>query len=196
MRAEIVGLRDIYRGWMDLLMATVRTPSGDVERHIMLNRSAVCVLPYDPDRRMALVVSMLRAPVAYMGEPNMLEAIAGALDGEDPADCARREALEEAGVALAALEPVATAWTMPSNSTECIDFYLAPYRELDRIAAGGGVADEHENIIVHECSLQSLWRRADNRELRDGKLLLLLQALRIRRPELFSDGDYSPNAGA
>ncbi|MFC3712416.1 NUDIX domain-containing protein [Sphingoaurantiacus capsulatus] len=186
MRSEIVALRDIYRGWMGLLMATLRTPSGDVERHIMLNREAVCVLPYDPERRTAIVVSMLRAPVAYAGEPDMLEAIAGSLDGADPADCARREALEEGGVRLGMLEPVARAWTMPSNSTERLAFYLAPYRPADRIGDGGGIADEHENITVHELPLEALWRLVDTCELRDGKLLLLLQALRIRRPDLFA----------
>src|SRR3712207_8178048 len=40
------------------------------------------------------------------GKPEMLEAPAGLLDEDDPADCARREALEEVGLTLTSLEPV------------------------------------------------------------------------------------------
>lgn len=185
MRPEIIALRDLHRGWMSLLMSTLRTPSGDVERHIMINRDAACVLPYDPMRRTALVVSMLRAPVAYVGEPDMLEVIAGALDGDAPADCARREAMEEAGVMLDILEPVAQSWTMPAGSTEQIHYFLAPYTKADRRGSGGGIAEEHEHITVHEVPLATLWQQVEALELRDGRLLTVLQALRIRRPELF-----------
>jgi len=187
MTSPIVAVRELYKGWMSLLMATLRTPNGtQVERHIMLNSRAVGVLPYDPERRTALVVSMLRAPVAYAGEPDMLECIAGALDGADPADCARREAFEEAGVELGQLEHLGRIWSMPSNSTEQIDYFLAPYLTEDRTGEGGGLDEEGEQIKVHELPLAELWRMVEDKTLRDGKLLTLLQALRIRRPGLFA----------
>ena len=186
MRATITAVREIYRGWMGLLLATIRLPDGsETERHIMLNRSAASVLPFDPERRVALVVSMPRAAVIYAGEPDMLEAIGGALDGEDPASCIKREAFEEAGVELADLEHVGRIWTMPSNSTEQIDYYLAPYGAADRTGEGGGAADEQEHIRVHEPTLAELWQMLEDKQLRDGKLVLLLQALRMKRPELF-----------
>lgn len=185
MNSPPVAVRDIYRGWMSLLVATLRLPNGEhVERHIMLNGRAVCVLPYDPERRTALVVSMLRAPVTYVDEPDMLECIAGTLDEDDPADCARRETLEEVGVELGALEHLGRIWSMPSNSTEQIDYYLAPYRDEDRRGEGGGSDEEQERTTVYELPLVELWRKVERNELRDGKLLILLQALRIRRPIL------------
>lgn len=183
---SIVGVREIYRGWMSLLMVRIRhRDGGEAERHVMLNGRAVCVLPYDPVRKVALVVSMPRAPVVYLGEPDMLEAVAGALDGEDPADCARREAFEEAGVELGALEHLGMIWSMPSNSTERIDYYLASYGLQNRTSRGGGLDEEQEHISVHELALVDLWKMVTAREVRDGKLLTLLLALHLRRPELF-----------
>lgn len=187
MKSAVTSVRELYRGWMSLLMVRLRLPDGqDMDRHVMLNCRAVCVLPYDPDRRTALVVSMLRAPVAYLGQPDMLEAIAGALDDEDPDACVKREAFEEAGVELKTLQHLGRIWSMPSNSTEQIDYYLAPYRITDRKGVGGGLDEEQEQISVHELPLSKLWCMAQSKKLFDGKLMMLLQALYIRYPALFA----------
>lgn len=182
----LVSVRTLYEGWLDLLMVRLRAPGGDVmDRHVVRLGLAVCVLPYDPDRGTALVVSMPRAPVTLMGLPDMLEAIAGSAEGDDPAECAAREAMEEAGVRLTTLDPVGRIWTMPSNATEAIDYFLAPYCAADRVAPGGGLAEEMENITVHEMPLATLWAMFEGRTLLDGKLVTLLLALRVARPDLF-----------
>lgn len=185
---KVVGIRSIYRGWLSLSVARLRAAGGDeFERHVVELGRAVCVLPYDPARRVALVVSMPRGAVAVRGLPDMLEAIAGSLEA-DPAECTRREALEEAGVRLGMLEHIGRIWSMPSNATEELDYFLAPYAAADRIAAGGGLADEQENITVHEITLAALWQMFEAKTLLDGKLLTLLLALRVRKPELFAAG--------
>jgi hypothetical protein len=75
---------------------------------------------------------------------------------------------------------------MPGISTERMHLFLAPYAEGDRVAAGGGVADENEAIEVAEMPLAVLARRADEGGLGDLKTLLLVQTLRLRRPDLFT----------
>src|SRR3712207_3639422 len=119
------------------------------------------------------------------GKPEMLEAPAGLLEEDDPADCARREALEEVGLTLTSLEPVGGVWTMPGISTEHMHLFLAPYVLRDRTGRGGGVAGEHENITVVEMGLAELAAMADSGRLADLKTLTLVQTLRLRRPELF-----------
>ena len=184
----ILSVRRIYDDWLGVTMATVRAEGGDIfERHVVEMGRAVAVLPYDPERRVALVVSMPRAPVTLAGLPDMLEAIAGNLEDE-PEDCARREALEEAGVRLGTLDPLGQIWSIPSVVTQKIDYFLADYRLADRIADGGGVADEQENITVHEMPLAALWDLFERKQMQDGKLVILLLALRVRRPELFDAG--------
>lgn len=123
----------------------------------------------------------------FRGEPSeFLEVPAGLLEhGEEPTDCARREALEEVGVALGTLEPAGHSWSMCGISTERMSLFLAPYRASDRKAAGGGLAEEHENITVVEAPLAALRDMADRNALDDMKTLLLVQTLRLRRPDLF-----------
>jgi len=182
----IDSVRSIYQGWLNLVMVRLRTPDGATfDRHVIELGRAVVVLPYNPATGMALAVSMPRAPVTLLGFPDMLEAIAGKLDSDDPEECARREAMEEAGVRLGALDHIGCIWPMPSNATERLDYFLATYDDADRIAAGGGLAEEQENITVHEIALTELWARYETNRLPDGKLVTLLLALRVRRPDLF-----------
>ena len=46
--------------------------------------------------------------------------------------------------------------------------------------------EEQENITVHEIALAELWTRYETNRLPDGKLVTLLLALRVRRPDLFA----------
>jgi nudix-type nucleoside diphosphatase (YffH/AdpP family) len=177
----------IHAGWTALSIATVRYPDGLViRREVEDHGNAATVLPYDPVRRTALLVTQLRVPVLASGQSeDILEAPAGIVESLDPEACARREVLEECGVRVGVLEPVVTAWSMPGISTERIHLYLAPYSSADRVAAGGGVDHENERITVTEVPLAWLAQAADRGELTDMKTFALLQTLRLRRPELF-----------
>lgn len=172
---------------MDMVIARFRNPEGEeVVREIVRHGQAAAVLPYDPSRRTCVLVRLPRAPVIWNGGPQtMLEAPAGMLDGDDPQTCARREAMEETGLRLSALEPVATAYTSPGMSNEQTHLFLAPYGETDRVEAGGGVAEEHEDIVVEEWPLADLWAAYEAGEIADLKTVALLLALRVRRPALF-----------
>jgi hypothetical protein len=70
-------------------------------------------------------------------------------------------------------------------SSERVWLYLAPYCLADRIAPGGGIAHEGEDIEVLEVSLSEMATRATNGTLRDLKTLALILALQLRRPDLF-----------
>ena len=93
--------------------------------------------------------------------------------------------LEELGVALHSLEFIGRFWSSPGVSTERHSLFLAPYRSTDRVGPGGGVADEHEGITVVERSFAQLAADVDQGRIADGKLVTLVLALRLRRPELF-----------
>ena len=188
MTYAITRVETLYAGWTKLLRATVRFPDGRlVPREMEDHGAAGGVLPYDPDRRVAALISQFRTPPLHVaGLAAVLEAPAGLLDESDPEAGARREALEETGIRLGALEPVALVWTMPGISTERMHLFLAPYAERDRVAAGGGLAAENEAMEVVEMPLADLARRADEGGLTDLKTLLLVQTLRLRRPDLFS----------
>jgi nudix-type nucleoside diphosphatase (YffH/AdpP family) len=186
MTPKILSLETIYEGWSKFSRAMIQTDGKPFKREIEDHGRAVGVLPYDPERRIAVLVRLLRAPVLVAaGEDSLLEAPAGLIDKDDPAEAARREVMEEAGIRVSDLEHVATVWTMPGISTERMDYYLAPFSQADRVGKGGGVSGENEDITVEEHSLAELWSRVQRGEMSDLKTLTLLFALKDRHPELF-----------
>lgn len=186
MDAKILERRVVYDRWSTISDNRVQLPNGAIEQRVIEDHGdAAAVLLYDPDRRVALLVRQPRAPVLLEAAPPLIEVVAGRMDGDDDAETARREALEEAGVTIRTLERVATVWTMPAVSTERITLFLAAYTHADRTGAGGGAEDENECIELVEMPLAELWRMVSGGDAVDGKTLILAQALRIRRPELF-----------
>jgi nudix-type nucleoside diphosphatase (YffH/AdpP family) len=188
MSISIDHVETLHAGWGQYLIATVRLADGTtVRREIEHHGAAACVLPYDPARKTAILVRQFRAPVFYIaGAAETLEAIAGVIENESPVECIKREALEEAGLQLAALEPVGAVFTMPGISTERMHLFLAVYGASDRVGEGGGVAAEHEGTLPVETPLLALSAMADAGTLADLKTLALLQTLRTRRPDLFA----------
>jgi nudix-type nucleoside diphosphatase (YffH/AdpP family) len=187
MTVELRKLETVYQGYSTVMRATLAGPDGSTfEREIEHHGHAAAVLAYDPVRRTTLLVSLPRAPVIWDGgPPELLEAVAGMIDNEDPQACIRREALEEAGLRLGELEPVGAPYASAGVSSERVHLFLAAYSPEDRVSDGGGLAEEQENITVVEISLAELWSRVEAQTIADMKTLALTLALRVRRPELF-----------
>lgn len=177
-----------YDGWSKCYLLHLLDRQGLRRTYQIEDHGAVaCVLPYDPERKVAILVAQVRPPLVFAGETERLyEAPAGIIEIEGAEECARREALEEAGVAIRSLEYVGSFWAAPGISTERCTIYLAPYNIGDRLNAGGGLAAEHEDIEVHELSLLQLDEMADSFQITCMKTFIAVQALRQRHPDLFA----------
>jgi nudix-type nucleoside diphosphatase (YffH/AdpP family) len=176
----------VFEGWYRFLRMDVELPDGArVERELLANGSAVAVLPYDRERRVVMLIRQPRPGAFYTGEPSPLEAIAGSLDGMEPALRIVEEAMEEGGLKLGTLEPVSNIWSMVPAATERVQLYLSEYAVSDRVGEGGGAAGEFENIKVFEIGLDKLRAMVAAGDLTDSKTLILAQALLLRHPELW-----------
>jgi nudix-type nucleoside diphosphatase (YffH/AdpP family) len=184
---RIKQVETLYEGWRKLLKLTIQMPDGrTMAREILNSADAAAVLPYDPESRRVILIRQFRAPVMHVeGHPDFLEAVAGLLDEDEPEACAKREAMEEAGLHLRELEPVGTAWSAPGITTERLHLFLAPYTAADRTGKGGGLAEEHEDIEVLEVGIDELMTMLEQGAIADMKTLALIQALQLRHPELF-----------
>ena len=161
--------------------------SPEITRAAFVSADAVTVLPYDPARDRVLLIEQMRAGPFARGDRNpwQLEAIAGRIDpGETPEHCARREAVEEAGLTLGALLPVAAYYPSPGAKTEFIHSYLGLTDLPDGAAGVFGVEDEAEDIRGHLLSFEQAMALVASGEIQNAPLLLTLFWLQRERGAL------------
>lgn len=139
--------------------------------------NGAAILLYDPDRRTVLLTRQFRYPAYVNDHPDgmLIEAAAGLLDDDDPETAIRREASEELGVTVGELTHVFDAYMSPGSVTERIHFYAAPYAPADRMSAGGGLADDGEDIEVLELPIDDALAMTRDGRIADGKTIMLLQ---------------------
>ena len=66
--------------------------------------------------------------------------------------------------------------------TERLHFYAAAYRPADRTGAGGGLAEEGEDIEVLELPFDEALDMVDDGRIADAKTIMLLQWAALRGP--------------
>ncbi|EPE96930.1 NUDIX domain-containing protein [Rhizobium grahamii] len=154
---------------------------GEICREVYDRGHAAAVLLHNPATDKVILVRQFRPPAMLNGDnPYMLEAVAGLLDGDDPEACARREALEEAGVVVKNLELVSASYGLCAFVTEVLTMFIGTYDDHDR-QRGGGLAHEGEDIEVLELSFKEAYGMIASGEIMDMKTVVLLQALMLRR---------------
>jgi ADP-ribose pyrophosphatase len=170
-----------------------------LEREIFVAGDAVTVLPYDPLRDRVLLIEQMRMGPLGRGDPLpwQLEAIAGRIDpGETPEDAARREAVEEAGLALGTLVKVAEYYPTPGAVTEYLYSYVALCDLPDGVAGIFGAEEEAEDIRGHLLDFADFMRAVAGGEVANAPLLLTALWLERERGRLrgagSQDGEFSP----
>ncbi len=186
-RVRITGTELLCHNWGRLSRVSLdyRRRDGQwtaQQREIYDRGDGAVILPYDPDRGTVLLVRQFRLP-AYLngGRPALIEACAGLLDQEAPADCIRRETEEELGYRLADVAHLFTLYMSPGSVTERLAFFAARYSPADRLNDGGGAAGEGEDIEVVEMTLDDALAAIAGAEIVDGKTVVLLQHARLTR---------------
>ena len=181
MRFQIISTELVTQIWSRIYRVVVRQRRADgreedLVREVVDHGGAAAVLPIDPARGMCLLVRQMRAGAFFAGhqEP-LLEVCAGLLDQDDPETCARREALEELGCRVHDLTAVCRAFATPGAHTEFLHFFTARYGADDRIAEGGGVEHEGEDIEVVEMTLAAAHAMIATGGIVDAKSIILIQ---------------------
>lgn len=182
---EIVGVETLSRNWGVLQRYTfdINHMDGTRQRHereVYDRGDAAVVLLHDPARDTVVLTRQFRLPAHLAdGEGFLIEACAGLLDGEDPETCARREAEEETGYRVGALRHVFSAYMSPGSVTEKLHFFIGSYDAAARVAAGGGVDHEGEDIETLEMPFSTALAMIGTGEIVDAKTIMLLQVLAL-----------------
>lgn len=184
-QARIQAVETLYKGWATLKNVRFellrRSGQRQPQAHLAFDiGDGAAVLPYDPERRTVLLVRQFRVCAQLAsGHGALIEACAGKLDADDPETCARREAEEELGYRLGALEKVCEAYSSPGALVERLTLFLAAYGPTDRVSDGGGKAGDGEEIEVLELPFADTLAMLAGGEIIDLKTVTLLQSLAL-----------------
>jgi ADP-ribose pyrophosphatase len=160
--------------------------SAELSREVFLRHDAAGILLYDPQRDEIVLIEQFRLAAHLAGFAAwQLEIVAGIIDSDESAAAvARREAEEEAGLAvIGEVVPIHRFMTSPGGSTETVDLFCG---RVDASAAGGihGLADESEDIRVVVKSYVEAMELLNAGKIENGYTLLALHWLAANREAL------------
>ena len=144
----------------------VRLPDGaTAPREVVRHPGAVCVVPLT-DKNEVIVVRQYRYPEARV----FTEIPAGKLEaGEKPLDCAKRELLEECGIAAEGWTELGPIYTSPGFCDEAIWLFLA-----SGLSQKTPSPDEDEFLDIVKMPYAEALQKAQTGFFRDGKTQLLV----------------------
>jgi len=135
------------------------------------------ILLYDRERRTVLLIRQFRLPTLGNGLDDglLVETPAGLLDQAAPEARIKVEVEEETGYRLDNVQHLFDAFMSPGSVTELLHFFAGEYRADQRIAEGGGLQEEGEDIELLELPFDEALAMARDGRLVDGKTIMLLQ---------------------
>lgn len=164
--------RRIYTGRVVRLdVDTVRFPDGSTGKlEIIRHPGAAAIVPCASDPASEDPTILMIQQYRYAAGGPLWEIPAGTLEpGEDPEACARRELLEEAGVAATRIERLTSILTTPGFTDEVIHLFLASGLE-----AKAPLRERDEFIEVAPQPLSRVLTRIRDGEVRDAKTIVAI----------------------
>jgi len=151
------------------------------QREVYDRGNGATILLYNSSTKNIILTRQFRLPTYLNGntEGLLIETCAGLLDGDSPEVCIRKEAEEETGYKIRAVNKIFQAYMSPGAVTEIIHFFIAEYTPSMKISDGGGLAHEQENIDVLELSFDEAYSMIPTGGIVDAKTIMLLQYVKL-----------------
>ncbi|AQS62148.1 GDP-mannose pyrophosphatase NudK [Rhizobium rhizogenes] len=189
-KIEILKDETLSKNWYHLRNITYNYTNSKGETKVIRREAydrgnGAAILLYDPRRDTVVLVRQFRMPTYVNGYHGwLLEAPAGLLDGDDPAEAIRREVMEETGYVVRDVRFLFKSFMSPGSVTEILHFFAAVIDSSDRLEEGGGAAHEDEDIEVLEFSLADAMKMIETGDICDGKTIMLLQWAALNKSSL------------
>jgi ADP-ribose pyrophosphatase len=178
-KAEVISCRRVFDDFFKIDEAELRferydgTMSEAVRRLNFERGDSAAALLLDARSRTVYLIEQFMYPTLAKAGGWLQTVVAGMIDeGETPEEAIRREILEEAGFAVERVELIADFFVSPGGSSERIFLFCALVSDSARIAAGGGVAAEHEDIKLMPIALDDFLARVAAHGFADAKTIV------------------------
>jgi ADP-ribose pyrophosphatase len=188
---EILEKKNCYQGFFRLEKYRLRHRlydggmSAPIERELFERGHAAAALLYDPGRDEVVMLEQFRiGALEAEGGPWLYEIVAGMIDAGESADAVvRREAIEEAGCDILALEFICEYLVSPGGTSERISLYCA---KVDAEGVGGihGLDEENEDIRVQAVSFAEAWQWLEQGRINSASPIIAMQWLAMHRERL------------
>lgn len=188
---EILGRETCYQGFFRMERYRLRHSlfqggmSETVQRELFERGHAAAVLLYDPQLDAVVLLEQFRVgALQAAGGPWLLEIVAGMIEqGESAEEVVRREAEEEAGATIQALEFICEYMVSPGGTSETISLYCG---QVDSRYLGGvhGLDEEQEDIFVRVVSFDEAWALWQQGQINSASPIIALQWLAMQRDAL------------
>ena len=141
------------------------------------------ILLYNREKKTIILIEQFRMPTYVNGNETgmIIETCGGLLDGDDPMTCIIKETEEEVGYKIQNVKKVFESYMSPGAVTEVIHFFIAEYTDEMKVAEGGGLESEHEEIEILEIDFDKALKMIRNGEIKDAKTIMLLQYAQLNK---------------
>jgi nudix-type nucleoside diphosphatase (YffH/AdpP family) len=178
-KVEVISRRRVFDDFFKIDEAVLHferydgTMSEAVRRLNFERGDSAAALLFDARSRTVYLIEQFMYPTFAKAGGWLETVVAGMIDeGETPAEAIRREILEEAGFAVERVEPIADFFVSPGGSSERIFLFCALVSDGARVAKGGGVATEHEDVRLLPMALGDFLARLAAHGFADAKTIV------------------------
>ncbi len=168
---KTLSTKEVFDGKVvKLRIDTVELPDGSIQtREVIKHPGGVGVIALDSDKNV-LMVKQFRPGAKGV----LLEIPAGKLEfGENPAECGKRELLEETGFVADEFIHLAKFYATPAYCEEVINIYFAK-----NLTEAEQSLDEGEFLSVEKIAFDKLYSMVLNNEITDGKTVIAVLKLK------------------
>jgi ADP-ribose pyrophosphatase len=193
-QVEVLTERDVFRQFFfGIVEAHIRHSRYNGEMTTELTRlkfdrgDSAAVLLHDPTADTIILTEQFRYPAYRKGEPEtawLLEIPAGTVEADetfDPTRTMKRELLEEIGYKVNSFKKISTFYVSPGGSSERIHLYYASATPRQKVAPGGGLLSEGEDIRVVAIPTDEALHMIETGRICDAKTIIGLQWLKQNR---------------
>lgn len=186
-KVKILNTEILSDNWYILRKITYEYFKKDGSRQVQTREAydrgnGATILLYNREFKTVILTRQFRLPTFINGNESgmLIEACAGLLDNDNAEDCIKRETEEETGYQVTDVRKIFEAYMSPGSVTEILHFFIAEYSKAMKVAEGGGVEHEEENIEVLEMPIDQAMEMVEAGKIKDGKTIMLLQHIRLK----------------